>query len=69
MPLFRVLYFKDGAGGGHVEHRDVEADDAQAAAEQVCGVPVVEDKGNTGRLRAQVQLKEDPSLKRMFYEA
>lgn len=65
MPLFRVLHFEEGAGGESVEHRDVEAPTAQAAAERVCGVPLVEG-GVPHRLRAQVNPEGRPAERILF---
>ena len=68
MPLFRVVHYEDGAGGNRMVHEEVEALDAQAAAEMICGGPLQEG-GKPGQLRAQVQPKDDANVKRMFYVA
>jgi hypothetical protein len=65
MPRFRVVCFEINAGKW-TEHRDVEAQDEQEAAERVRGGPLVH-AGKPGQLRAQVAPVVKPGAKKMFY--
>jgi hypothetical protein len=64
MPSFRVLCFRAGELDG--DPREVKAEDEHAAAEQVCGGPLVE-AGKPGQLRAQVSPASMPGATKMFY--
>jgi hypothetical protein len=64
VPSFNVWCFKAGEADG--DPRKIEAEDEQAAAEQVCGGPLVE-AGKPAQLRAQVSPVSEPGEKKMFY--
>ena len=66
MPSFRVVCFEVGTAKMTEEHRDVEAQSEQEAAERVCGGPLA-DVGKAGQLRAQVAPVAKPSAKKLFY--
>ena len=63
MPLFRVLGYKDGQPDG--EPLQIEARNEQAAAEKVCGVPLVEGFKLID-LRALVSPVLSPNVRRLF---
>jgi hypothetical protein len=65
MPIFRVTCYKAGEWDG-AQAREIEAEDEQDAAEQVCGAPLVTE-GKLGELRAQVSPVSEPVVKKMFY--
>ena len=66
MPEFRVVCYEAGEWN-QTTARVVEAEDEKAAAERVCGGPLVA-RGRIGQLRAQVSPVAKPAAKRLFYE-
>ncbi len=64
MPKFRVLC---NEAGEWAEHRDVEAQGEQQAAEQVCGGPLSSRQKKPGELRAQVNPEGTPGERKLFY--
>ena len=65
VPTFRVVCYEAGEWD-LAKARVVEAQDAQEAAERVCGRPLLSG-GNIGQLRAQVAPISRPRSKRTFY--
>ena len=67
MPKFTVTRFRDGTRDEGDPHC-VDAQNEQEAAEQVCGEPLVEDKGKPGQLRAEVWPEDKRGAKmKLFY--
>ena len=66
MPEFRVVCFEAG-DWNQTTARVVEAEDEKAAAERVCGGPLVA-RGRIGQLRAQVSPVAKSAAKKLFYE-
>ena len=62
MPEFRVVCYEAGEWNQATD-RVVEARDEKAAAERVCGGPLVA----KGQLRAQVSPVSKPTAKTLFY--
>ena len=65
MPEFRVVCYEAGEWN-QATARVVEAQDEKAAAERVCGGPLVA-RGKIGQLRAQVSPVSKPAAKTLFY--
>jgi hypothetical protein len=66
MSEFRVVCWEAG-DWNQATARVVEAQDEKAAAERVCGGPLVA-RGKIGQLRAQVSPVSKPASKMLFYE-
>jgi hypothetical protein len=64
MPRYGVNCYDAGVWDGQ-KPREVEADSAQAAAESVCGEPLVENPAKLGLIRAKVwEVKaKEPDIK------
>ncbi len=65
MPNFRVDCYEGGLWDKN-EPRDIEAQDEQKAAENVCGVSLSEE-GKLGQLCAEVWPLSSPKAKKLFY--
>ena len=65
MPLFRVTCHKHGKWDG-ADPQEVEAEDEKAAAEKICGGPLVEVVKH-GQLSAEVWPVSKPPVRKKFY--
>ncbi len=65
MPLFMVRCYDENAMRD-TDPLEVEAEDELAAAERICGGPLI-DAGKPGQLRAEVWPRSSPAKKSFFY--
>ena len=66
MPRFKVRCFNAGEWDG-IEPQGVDAQNEQAAAEHVCGEPLIDDAGKPGQFRVEVWPEAIPWAKKLFY--
>ena len=66
MPKYKVQCFTYDAADGK-GFQEIDAPNARAAAEKVCGGPMRSSQEQHGQLRARVRLVSDPRQEQVFY--